>query len=393
MHGTEPTGGRGQQGGAGGVAQGHGRGWRGPSARRAAHLPAGTPIEAEVSTVSGAGRYERSDSSFASWSEPRRLSEQALVAAVAEAYAQGVSMRKVEALVHPLGITGLSKSEASRKARSLDEQGQVFRERWLDAVYPSLWLNARYEHVREGGRVLSVAVVAYGVRADGVREVVGVDLRLSEDVVLWRAFLQGLVGPGLTGAPGDQRCPDGLEASRARSPGRRELAALARALPAQGAGAGAEDGDGEGQRHRAHDVRTGRPQARPDADRPRLRGAAGALPGGGKAAGYAEEMILTFYNLPQPHWRQSPAPPPLERLNKELKRLGEVVGSFPNRAAGLRRFSALLTEQTDEWLVGRHSLSEVSMRPLLEAAAPALPATNTEVTASPPHAPAMKYTT
>ena len=41
-------------------------------------------------------------------------------------------------------------------------------------AYPYLWVDARYEHVREGGRVVSMAViVAYGVRADGVREVLG----------------------------------------------------------------------------------------------------------------------------------------------------------------------------------------------------------------------------
>src|SRR5207244_6049171 len=42
-------------------------------------------------------------------------------------------------------------------------------------------------------------VVAYGVRADGVREVLGLDIGLSEDVVVWRAFLQGLVARGVRG--------------------------------------------------------------------------------------------------------------------------------------------------------------------------------------------------
>jgi putative transposase len=36
------------------------------------------------------------------------------VAVVAEAYLQGVSTRKVEALVQALGIAGISKSEVSR---------------------------------------------------------------------------------------------------------------------------------------------------------------------------------------------------------------------------------------------------------------------------------------
>src|SRR4051795_11766122 len=106
------------------------------------------------------------------WLEPRRRAEQALVAVVAEAYVQGVSTRKVEAVVQALGIAGISKSEVSRLAASLDEQVDAFRTRRLDAAYPYLWVDARYEHVREDGRVVSMAVVvAYGVRADGVREV------------------------------------------------------------------------------------------------------------------------------------------------------------------------------------------------------------------------------
>jgi hypothetical protein len=54
--------------------------------------------------------------------------------------------------------------------------------------------------VREGGRVQSMAVVvAYGVRADGTREVLGLDGAPSEDVAFWRAFLQDLVARGVRG--------------------------------------------------------------------------------------------------------------------------------------------------------------------------------------------------
>src|SRR3954451_14020186 len=181
-------------------------------------------MEAEVSAQIGAGRYERSSerttqrngyrsrpwdtrlgtldlaipklrqgSYFPSWLEPRRRAEQALVAVVAEAYVQGVSTRKVEAVVQALGIAGISKSEVSRLAASLDAQVEAFRTRRLDAAYPYLWVDARYEHVQEDSRVVSMAViVAYGVRADGVREVLGMDIGLSEDVALWRAFFQSL---------------------------------------------------------------------------------------------------------------------------------------------------------------------------------------------------------
>src|SRR5918912_1657840 len=171
-------------------------------------------MEAEVSAQIGADRYERTSertaqrngyrmrpwdtrlgtlelqipklrtgSCFPSWLEPRRRAEQALVAGIAEAYLQGVSTRKVEALVQALGIAGISKSEVSRLAAALDEQGEAFRTRRLDASYPYAWVDARYEHVREAGRVVSMAViVAYGVRADGIREVLGIDVGPSEDV-------------------------------------------------------------------------------------------------------------------------------------------------------------------------------------------------------------------
>jgi putative transposase len=142
----------------------------------------------------------RSGSYFPSWLDARRRGEQALVAVVAQAYVQGVSTRKVEALIQTLGITGISKSEVSRLCTVLDAQTEAFRTRRLDGAYPYVWLDARYEHVREDHRVQAMAVVvAYGVRADGMREVLGVDVGLSEDVVVWRAFLQGLVARGVRG--------------------------------------------------------------------------------------------------------------------------------------------------------------------------------------------------
>jgi transposase-like protein len=143
-----------------------------------------------VGTIDLAIPKLRSGSYFPSWLEARKRGEQALISVVAEAYVQGVSTRKVEAVGQSLGIAGISKSEVSRMAASLDAQVAAFRTRRLEAAYPYVWIDARYEHVREDHRVQSMAVVvAYGVRADGVREVLGLDIGLSEDVATRRASL------------------------------------------------------------------------------------------------------------------------------------------------------------------------------------------------------------
>ena len=76
----------------------------------------------------------------------------------------------------------------------------------------------------------------------------------------------------------------------------------------------------------------------------------------------AEEEVFTFYDFPVEHRRQIYSSNPFERLNDELKRRSPVVGIFPNRAAVIRLLGALLAEQNDEWLVGHHYFSEISMR-------------------------------
>jgi len=142
----------------------------------------------------------RQGSYFPSWLEPRRRAERALLAVIQEAYVHGVSTRKVDALIKALGLEGISKSQVSRICAELDADIERFRTRPIEQPVPYLWLDATYVKVREDGRVQSMAlVVAVGVRADGQREVLGLDLGPSEDGAFWRAFLRSLDERGLTG--------------------------------------------------------------------------------------------------------------------------------------------------------------------------------------------------
>jgi putative transposase len=64
----------------------------------------------------------------------------------------GGATRRVDQLVESLGLR-ISRSEVSRICALLDEQVEAFRQRPLEGDYVYLWLDAKVEKVRDGGRV------------------------------------------------------------------------------------------------------------------------------------------------------------------------------------------------------------------------------------------------
>jgi transposase-like protein len=101
--------------------------------------------------------------------------------------------------VASLGLR-ISKSEVSRICQGLDEQVDAFRSRLLGGRSPYLWLDAKVEKVRDGGRVVrKCLVLAYGVHETGYREVIGLDVGECETEAFWRSFLRSLVERGLSG--------------------------------------------------------------------------------------------------------------------------------------------------------------------------------------------------
>ena len=118
------------------------------------------------------------------------------------AYITGTSTRKVDDLVKALGCdSGVSKSTVSRICTQIDADVAVLRTRRLDhQAFVYVWLDATYVHVREHRHVVSKAIViATGLRADGHREVLGLDVGDSENETFWREFLTGLNDRGLAG--------------------------------------------------------------------------------------------------------------------------------------------------------------------------------------------------
>ncbi len=308
----------------------------------------------------------RQGSYFPGFLEPRRRSEQALLAVVQQAYVCGVSTRRVDQLVESLGLR-ISRSEVSRVCVALDEHVEAFRGRPLEGRYPYLFLDAKVEKVRDGGRVVAKAlVVAHGVHETGRREILSIDVGEAETEAFWTDFLRGLVARGLVGVQ--------LAISDAHAGLK---AAIAKVLGCAW------------QRCTVHFLRDCLGHARKDQHgllaalirpifnatslaeaRDRLSEAVAHLEGSlDKVATLLEDAepdILAFYSFPADHWRKLRSTNPLERFNKEIGRRTDVVGIFPDDAALIRLAGMLCIEQNDEWLVGRRYLSAGSIEPLLE---------------------------
>lgn len=128
------------------------------------------------------------------------MAEKALTAVIQEAYIQGISTRDVDDLVRALGMSGISKSQVSRLCEEIDDRVKPFLNRPIEGDWPYLWIDATYVKVRQQGRIVSVAVtVAVAVNTDGRREVLGMDIGVSEAETFWLEFLRKLKRRGLAG--------------------------------------------------------------------------------------------------------------------------------------------------------------------------------------------------
>lgn len=320
----------------------------------------------------------RRGSYFPSFLEPRRTAEKALVAVIQEAYVHGISTRAVDDLVKAMGGGGMSKSQVSRLCAEIDERVNAFLARPLEGAWPYLWLDATYIKVRDGGRIVSRAViVAVAVNEDGKREVLGVTTGPSEAETFWTDFLRGLADRGLRGVKlviaddhkglraaarrvfdaTHQRCRvHWMRNALAHAPAKQRtaVAAMLKTIFAQETKA-----EALGQWNVVADALREK--------QPKL----GAL------MDASREDVLAYMDFPKEHWPQIASTNPLERVNREIKRRSDVVGIFPNDAAAIRLVGALMLETNDEWAVARRYMSLETLARLTNTAPVRLPAVAT----------------
>lgn len=347
-------------------------------------------LEAEMTEALGAGKHERSAGrlGYRSGSYRRMLisrvgklelrvpqdrlgrfstevferyqrSEKALMTALAEMYVQGVSTRKVKAISEELCGHEFSASTVSELNKRLDGQLKRFADRPLEAEYPYLIVDARYEKVREAGVVRSRAVlIGLGIDWDGRRQVLGVALANRESTNSWREFLLRLKERGLRGVwfvVSDHHV--GLKQ------------AVQEVLP-----------EALWQRCYVHFLRNALdhlPRKADDDclvelrwlyDRRNVEEARRDLVAWlakwekkyGKLCRWVEENIeetFTFYRLPREHHKHLKSTNMLERLNQEIKRRTQVIRIFPNETSCWRLVTALAAEIHEDWIEAHRYLN------------------------------------
>lgn len=290
-------------------------------------------------------------------------SERALTMTLAEMYVQGVSTRKVKEITEQLCGFEISAAQVSRATAQLDAVLEEWRERPLGEIR-YLYLDARYEKVRESSQVRDAAVlVATGIDPTGERQVLGVSVSLSEHETHWKAFLKALKDRGLHGiqlvtsddheglgaarravfgSVAWQRCQFHLQQNAGtyvpRQAMRSEVAADIRSI------------------FNAADRKTAE-----ELLQAAIQKYATSAP---RLSAWLEENLsegFAVFDFPLEHRRSIRTTNSLERINKEIRRRTRVVGIFPNHASCLRLVSAILMETSEDWQIGKHYCSGKSL--------------------------------
>jgi transposase-like protein len=290
--------------------------------------------------------------------------EKALVLALMEMYVEGVSTRKVKDITEELCGISFSKSLVSSLAGWLDVELRAWRSRPLKAkAYPYLFVDARYEKARVGHRIVSQGVlIVSGVRDDGMREILAVEVADTESEATYHELFRSLKSRGLKEGSSwwsrtsmraskrrllvTSRGPQGATHQRCQvhyarnllgmvgHAKRKELASDLRAIfaaPERGSALGIASAVAERWREKGRE----------------------------KVAEHIEEQVeecLSCLAFPESHRRRIRTTNGQERLNQEIKRRTRVVRIFPNQESCLRLMTALCVEQSEEWVTGRRYL-------------------------------------
>jgi transposase-like protein len=290
--------------------------------------------------------------------ERYQRSDKALVLAIMEMYLKGVSTRKVADITEKLCGKSFSSQQVSKLARELDARIADWRGRPLEGDYPYLIVDARYEKVRQGGRVVSKGIlIVLGINERGMREILSVEVADTENSTTWSDLFKRLKKRGLSGVllvTSDDH--EGIKAAVGRhlqgaAWQRCQFHFLRNVLPLAT----------RAQRKIVHsDLRTIFDPPDVDTAWRRINEVLSNWhdlnPAIAERIEEGIEETTAVLSFPGPHRKRIRTTNALERLNQEIRRRTRVARIFPNEASALRLIASLAIEQSEEWETGRQYL-------------------------------------
>ncbi len=258
--------------------------------------------------------------------------------AILGAYLAGANTRRIRKALAPLlGTEHLSKSAVSRVAARLKDLFATWRTRGLEEeVYEILFLDAIYLKVRMARRVVSVPVLAVlGVRSDGTKRLVALEIAASEAGAHWSGLVKdlkrrGLQSPILLVSDGHR----GLLQAMAQWPDARvqrctlhKWANLKSHCP--------KHAHAELKRDYDRIVYADDGMAAREAYASLVAKWSKLCPAVVRSLEEAGENLLTFYAFPKSMWRSLRTTNSIENLNREFRRRTKTQASFSTEASGV----------------------------------------------------------
>jgi transposase-like protein len=290
---------------------------------------------------------------------------QAVNAAVLGAYFAGSNTRRIRRALEPLlGSAALSKSAISRVVGRLKSDFEAWRTRDLRRErYVYLYLDAMFLPIRLVKRVVKVPVQAVlGVREDGQKVLLALEIAGSESTASWKTIVEGLAKRGLPapklvivdGNPGLCRAVretwPGVDVQRCTKHKFDNLLAKA-----------PKHCHGELKRDyqaitHAEDAAAARSAY--DAFLAKWRKLSAEVARSFEEAG---EDLLTFTRYPRSQWKSLRTTNQIERLNGEFRRRTKTQGSFANESAALVLLYGLVAMGQIQLrkIDGHHAMEEV----------------------------------
>ncbi len=300
--------------------------------------------------------------------------DRSLNLAIAEMYVQGVSTRKVAAVMQEIcGGEGVSAAYVSQCTAQLDAIFEEWRSRPLPPI-THLYLDATYTKIRLDNRVCDCAVfVAAGIHAEtGKRIILGISTGISEAAEHWSTFIQSLLDRGMSR-------PLGVTSD--------DHAGLRKALACTLTGVSWQRCQFHFQQNAQAYVTKTAYKATAAAHIRNIFNTCGKQSAMKAAADTAEifrkngqsklanwlldniEECLTFADLPIEVQRKLRTSNIMENINRQLKRRTNVISVFPSEASLLRIVTAKAMDISDEWegQGGRVYLSPEKIQQIAEA--------------------------